>query len=38
MIWYGYIEYIAHHYAYMAKVAAVCEPESYIEAVIDPNW
>ena len=32
MIWYGYNEYMAHHYAYMVKVAIGREPESYSEA------
>ena len=35
---YGYNEYMAHHYAYMAKVAIVRDPESYAEAAKDPNW
>jgi hypothetical protein len=29
---------MAHHYAYMAPVAEVCEPESYEEAAEDANW
>ena len=29
---------MVHHYAYMAKVAAEREPESYVEAAKDPNW
>ena len=35
---YGYNEYMAHHYAYMVKMAEVCEPESYVEATKDTNW
>ena len=27
---FGYNEYVAHHYAYMTRVAEVREPESYI--------
>jgi hypothetical protein len=33
-----YNEYMAHHYAYMARVAEVREPESYKEAAEDANW
>ena len=29
---------MAHHYAYMTKVAEVREPESYAEAAKDANW
>ena len=29
---------MAHHYAYMTKVAEVREPESYVEAAKDANW
>ena len=29
---------MAHHYAYMVKVAAMRESESYIEATKDHNW
>jgi hypothetical protein len=29
---------MAHHYAYMARVAEVREPESYEEAAEDANW
>ena len=29
---------MAHHYAYMTKVAEVREPESYAEAAKDSNW
>jgi hypothetical protein len=29
---------MAHHYAYMTRVAEVREPESYEEAVEDANW
>ena len=35
---YGYNEYMAHHYAYMTKVAEVREPESYAETAKDANW
>ena len=35
---YGYNEYMAHHYAYMTRVAEVREPESYIEVVKVVNW
>ena len=35
---FGYNEYIAHHYAYMTRVAEVCGPESYAEAAKDANW
>ena len=31
-------QYMAHHYAYMAKVGKVCEPESYAKATKDANW
>ena len=31
-------EYMAHHYAYMTRVAEVREPESYAEATKDANW
>ena len=31
-------EYMAHHYAYVTRVAEVCEPESYVEAAKDANW
>ena len=34
----GYNEYMAHHYAYMTRVAEVREPESYAEAAKDANW
>ena len=33
-----YNEYMAHHYAYMTRVAEVREPESYTEAAKDANW
>ena len=36
-MWFGY-EYMAYHYAYMARVAEVREPENYAEAVKDTNW
>ena len=29
---------MAHHYAYMAKVADMCESESYVEAAKNWNW
>jgi hypothetical protein len=29
---------MAHHYAYMTRVAEVREPESYTEAAEDANW
>ena len=29
---------MAHHYAYMTRVAEVREPESYAEAAKDANW
>jgi hypothetical protein len=35
---FGYNEYMAHHYAYMARVAEVREPESYEEVAEDANW
>jgi hypothetical protein len=35
---FGYNEYMAHHYAYMTRVAEVREPESYAEAAEDANW
>ena len=35
---FGYYEYMVHHYAYMTRVAEVCEPESYAEAANDANW
>ena len=35
---FGYNEYMAHHYAYMTRVAEVREPESYAEAAKDANW
>ena len=38
VIRYGYNEYMAHHYAYMTKVAEVREPESYAEAAKDAKW
>jgi hypothetical protein len=34
---FGY-EYMAHHYAYMARVAEVREPESYEAAAGNANW
>ena len=38
MIRYGFNEYMAHHHAYMVKVATVRESESYANAAKDPNW
>ena len=35
---FGYNEYMAHHYAFMMKVAADQEPETYKEAAQDPRW
>ena len=35
---FGYNEYMAHHFAYMTRVAEVREPESYVEAAKDANW
>ena len=35
---FGYNEYMAHHYAYMTRVAEVCEPESYAEVANDAIW
>jgi hypothetical protein len=35
---YGYNEYMAHHYAFMIKVASVREPESFAEASRDARW
>ena len=35
---FGFNECMAHHYAYMKRVAEVCEPESYVEASKDGNW
>ena len=35
---FGYNEYMAHHYAYMTRVAEVREMESYAEAAKDVNW
>ena len=37
-MWLGYNEYMAHHYAYMTRVAEVHELESYAEAAMDANW
>jgi hypothetical protein len=34
---FGYNEYMAHHYAYMTRVAEVRELESYAEAAEDAN-
>ena len=31
-------EYMAHHYAYMTRVAEVHEPESYAKGAKDMNW
>ena len=38
VVWFGYNEYMVHHYAYMMRVAEVCEPKSYVEAAKDSNW
>ena len=35
---FGYDEYMARHYAYMACVVEVREPESYAEAAKDAKW
>ena len=35
---YEYNDNMAHHYAYMTRVAEVREPESYAEAAKDANW
>ena len=35
---FGYNEYMAHHYAYMARVVEMRELESYVEAAKDANW
>ena len=35
---FGYNEYMAHHYAYMTRVAEVRELKSYAEVVKDANW
>ena len=35
---FGYNEYMMHHYAYMSRVAEVCEAESYAEVAKDANW
>ena len=37
VVWFGYDEYMAHHYAYMTRVAEVREPKSYAEAAKDAN-
>ena len=38
VVWFGYNEYMENHYAYMTRVAEVCELESYAEVVKDTNW
>ena len=38
VVWFGYNEYMTHHYAYMTRVAEVREPESYADATKDSNW
>mgnify|MGYP000072978367 CR=1 FL=1 len=38
VMWFGYNEYMAHHYVYMMRVAEVHEPESYADAAKDTNW
>ena len=35
---FGYNEYMAHHSAYMTRVAEVRELKSYAEVVKDANW
>ena len=35
---FGYNEYMAHHYAFMMKVASEQEPESFPEAARNPRW
>ena len=35
---FGYNEYMAHHYAYMSRVAEVPEPESYAKEAKDAKW
>ena len=35
VIRYEYNDYMAHHYVYMAKVAEVRDPESYVEVAKD---
>ena len=35
---FGYNEYMAHHYAFMMKVVADQESETYKEAAQDPQW
>ena len=38
VVWYGYKDYMGHHYLYMVKVAEVHEPEIYAEASKDAIW
>ena len=38
VIWFGYNDYMAYHYAFMVKVATVGEPEIFYEAPKDPRW
>ena len=38
VVQYGYNEYMVHHYPYMAKVAEIRKPKSYLEAAHDTNW
>ena len=35
---FDYNECMAHHYAFMMKVAAEQEPESFMDVVRDPRW
>ena len=37
-MWFIYNEYMAHHYAYMTRVAEVREQESYTEAAKEASW
>ena len=36
--WFGYDEYMAHHYAFMMMVAFKQEPKSFTETAHDPQW
>ena len=38
MIRYEYNKYMAHHYAYMEKVANFSKLEGYIETLEDAKW
>mgnify|MGYP000630298117 CR=1 FL=1 len=35
---FGYNDYMAYQYAFMMKVATICEPETFSEAAKDPRW